>query len=147
MRAHPSEPFVPSVAWEAARGFLLLHARSAEGGDLAAESLELLMLGVWTGCRLALLERGLALGVAAAGNEHDGPMYRRLRRGFAIEFGDAVQQRVRDLLFEHGFRDAPDEPGETSPPADLATATAAVTAAQVSLRGLGGRGRGFGGGR
>ena len=135
MRAHPHEQFDPSQAWRIAEGFLAKHAVSPDGLPLSPGVVQVMMVGVWTGCRLALLDRKLALGVAEEGNGRPGIVYEALRLAFAAEFDAPLQQMLCDALRERGFTNAGSvrsplcEPG----PGPLSAADA-IDAAEELLR-------------
>ena len=103
MRAHAYERFDGSAAWSAAHGFLKLHGRTPDGEALSGGLLDLLMVGVWTGCRMALLERELAVGIAEAGNGRDGVVFDALMGGFEAEFGESVRLAIELTRRAHGF--------------------------------------------
>ncbi len=138
MRAQASEQFTPSSAWRAAQRFLEIHGRPPDGEELPAELVQVLMIGVWAGCRFAVLDHTLGLAIAAFGNEQSGPVFEGLRRGFASEFGEPMRQAVHDALYERGFTHAWAELVEAVPEAPAASG--AVEAAQDVLRKLRERG-------
>jgi hypothetical protein len=132
MRANPYEQFDPSDAWRATEGFLRLHGRTPDGEGLPAGLVDLLMVGVWTGCRLALIERELALGIAATGNAQSNLVFDALQRGFDAEFGESMQEVVGGVLRQRGFTEASVELGGTG--TDWLDEAAAVEAAERLLR-------------
>jgi hypothetical protein len=144
MRAQSSEQFDPSDAWRAAQGFLQLHGRSPDAEHLSPQLVQLLMVGVWVGCRLALLNRDLALAIAALGNAQSGVVFEPLRRGFASEFGESMQEVVHDALYDRGFTNAwtklaprEAEPAiEVDPAPEPLTGPDVIAAAQEFLRKL-----------
>ncbi len=138
MRAQASEQFDPSGAWRAAEGFLELHGRSPDGEELPAALVQVLMIGVWAGCRFAVLDHDLGLAIAAFGNAQSGPVFEALRRGFASEFGEPMRQAVHDALYQRGFTHAWAELVEATPEAPAVSG--AVEAAQDVLRKLRERG-------
>lgn len=145
MRAQLSEQFDPSDAWRTAEAFLRQHGRTPHGEPLSAELVQLLMVGVWAGCRLGLVDRDLALAVAALGNAQGGIVFDSLRRGFASEFGEPMQQLVHDVLYGRGFTNAwtelvPPE-AEAGPEGEPLSGANVIAAAQELLRELQQRGR------
>ena len=128
MSEQASEQLNHSSAWRVAEKFLQTHGRSTDGERLSAERVGVLMLGVWAGCRFALLDSDLALAMAALGNAQPGLAFESLRHGFASEFGEQMRELVHDVLYERGFTEAWAELVET------ATASGAVEAPQDVLR-------------
>lgn len=134
MRAQSSEQFDPSSAWRGAEEFLQLHGRSPDGEQLSAAQTQVLMIGVWAGCRFGLADRDLALAIAALGNAQRGLVFEALRRGFASEFGKPLQEVVHDVLYARGFTHAWAELVEAGP--DALTASGALEEAEDLLRKL-----------
>src|SRR3974377_899138 len=106
MRVHSSEQLSPSSAWTIVQQFLRSHGRTPAGEPLSAALVEVLMVGAWVGCRFALLDRELALAVAALGNAHADRAFDSLRQGFAADYGDQLREAVQDELYARGFTHA-----------------------------------------
>ena len=132
MRAQSSEQFDPSSSWRIAQGFLQLHGRSPDGEALSAKLIQVLMIGVWTGCRFALVDHDLALAIAALGNAQTSLVFEALGRGFASEFGEPMREVVHDVLYERGFTHTSVEVVEDAP--DAPTAVGAIEEAENVLR-------------
>lgn len=132
MRAQSSEQFDPSSSWRIAQGFLQIHGRSPDGEALSAALIQVLMIGVWTGCRFALVDHDLALAIAALGNAQTSLVFEALGRGFASEFGEPIREVVHDVLYERGFTDAWVDVIEGAP--DAPTAFGAIEEAEDVLR-------------
>lgn len=134
MRAQSSEQFDPSSAWRVAEKFLQLHGRSPDGEGLSAELIHVLMIGVWTGCRFGLLDRDMALAIAALGNAQGGLVFEALRRGFASEFAGPMGEVIHDVLYARGFTQAWAQLIEPAP--EPLTGPGAIETAQEFLRQL-----------
>lgn len=103
MSAKGHEPFDPSQAWAVAEGFLAKHGVSPNGLPISPALVRFLMIGIWTGCRFALLDREFALAVAAAGNERPGLVFEELRLAFAEEFEQPLREVIAGVLRQRGF--------------------------------------------
>ena len=132
MRGQSSEQFDPSAGWRVAQSFLSIHGRSPDGEHLSAGLIQFLMIGVWVGCRFALLDRDLALAIAALGNGQTALVFEALERGFVAEFGEPMQKVVHDILSERGFTHGWAELVEAPPEAP--TIPGAIEEAQDVLR-------------
>ena len=132
MRGQSSDQFDPSSGWRVAQSFLAIHGRSPDGEHLSGELIQFLMIGVWVGCRYALLDRDLALTIAALGNTQTALVFEALGRGFVAEFGEPMQKVVHDVLndrgFTHGWAEVVEAPPETP------TVSSAIEEAQDVLR-------------
>lgn len=134
MRAKGNEQFDPSQAWSIAEGFLATHGVSPDGLPISPPLVSFLMVGVWAGCRFALLDRELALGVAAAGNERSGLVFEALRLAFAEECEQPLRRIVTNVLRERGFTNAEAPEGVLEPQPDRLSGSEAVDAAEQMLR-------------
>ena len=124
MRAHPYKQFDPLSGWRVVEEFLQVHGQPPGGEVMSPELIQALMIGVWAGCRFALVDDDLALAIAAFGNAQSGPLFGALGRGFASEFGEPMRELVHDVLYERGFtqawvklvENAPDAPSASCVP-------------------------------
>jgi hypothetical protein len=132
MSAQSSEQFDPSTGWRFAEGFLHLHGRSPDGDELLPALIQALMIGVWAGCRFALVDHDLALAIAALGNAQTSLAFETMQRGFAVEFGKGTEEVVQHVLYERGFTYGWAELFRTVP--DALTSSDAIEEAQDVLR-------------
>jgi hypothetical protein len=132
MSAQSSEQFDPSTGWRFAEGFLHLHGRSPDGAELSPGLIQVLMVGVWAGCRFALVDHDLALAIAALGNTRTSLAFEAIQRGFALEFGKGVEEILQVVLYERGFTSGWAELFRTVP--DALTSPDAIKEAQDVLR-------------
>jgi hypothetical protein len=135
MRAKGHEQLGRSQAWEIAEGFLATHAVSPDGQPVSPNIVQVLMVGVWAGCRFAMLDRDLALGIARSGNERRGLVFEALRLAFAEEFHLPLQQVLIDALRNRGFTNALAVMPDVEPQPRPLTGADAVDAAEEFLRG------------
>lgn len=120
------------AVWSIARRFLERHGRAPSGSSLPPEILQVMLVGIWAGARLALLEPQFGAALAAAGNSRGDVVFTSLRDGFETEFGDRVSGL--DPAFRHSRGFPPKAASRQAEPLGAEDAMRAVEAAIAWLR-------------
>jgi len=120
------------VVWSIARRFLERHGRAPTGSSLPPEILQVMLVGIWAGSRIALLEPQFGAALAAAGNSRGDVVFTSLRDGFEMEFGDRVSGLDPAIRRSRGF--PPKAASRQDEPLGAEAAMRAVEAAITWLR-------------
>jgi hypothetical protein len=92
----------PDAAWATLRKFMATYGK-VDGEPLTDNLQKVIMLGVWLGCRYAMLWEPMALALAAKGNSFDAEAYLSLREGLDKEYAEMLAERCGNYVYNMGF--------------------------------------------